>query len=67
MYRIDKTKFRAKTIDEVSNHFEYYRNISWKERFKILIYLNSIAFRIVGLREPKMNKSVFRVRSWNNG
>jgi hypothetical protein len=51
------------TVEEASNHASYYKTLSWKERFKITIYLNNIAFKIVGLPEPKLDKTVFRTHA----
>lgn len=67
MYRIDKTKFKGQTVEEAANQSEYYKHLSWKERFRIAIYLNSIAFKMVGKDEPRMDKTVFKARSVNHG
>lgn len=67
MYRIDKTKFKGQTVEEAANQSEYYKHLSWKERFRIAIYLNSIAFKMVGKDEPRINKKFFKARSRDNG
>ncbi len=67
MYRLDKTKFRGQTFENASKHSHFYKSLSWKERFRIAIFLNTIAYRLVGTGEPKMDKKVFSVRENSNG
>jgi len=62
MYRLDRNSFRASTVEEAADHSLYYKNLTWQERLRITIYLNSIAFRLVDKPEPKMDKTVFRIR-----
>lgn len=66
-YKLDKTKFKAQTAEEASGYAQYYKTLTWKERFKIAKYLNSIAYKLVNEQEPKINKTVFSVRSRGNG
>ena len=63
MYKLDRNSFKAHTVEEADNHALYYKSLSWQERLKITIYLNSIAFGLVGKPEPKMDKNVFNTRS----
>jgi hypothetical protein len=70
MYLLNRNVFKAMTVEEAANHASYYKTLSWKERFKVAMYLNSIAFnsiafKLVGESEPKLNKTVFTVRSRN--
>jgi hypothetical protein len=64
MYRLDRTAFSAQTAKEASkaDHI-YYKNLSWQERLKIANYLNSVAFNYPENDPPKMDKSIFSVRS----
>lgn len=64
MYRLDRTAFSAKTANEASKADQiYYKNLSWQERLRIANYLNSVAFNYPENDPPKMDKSVFSVRS----
>ena len=63
MYKLNRLAFKAGTVEETSNHADYYRALSWQERFKVAMYLNSIAFKLVGNDEIKMDKNCFKVRS----
>ena len=62
-YRLDKTIFKAHTAAEADNHSSYYKNISWQKRFEIMLYLNSIVFKLVNDPIPKMNKQLFSARA----
>jgi hypothetical protein len=64
MYRLDRTAFSAQTAKEASKADQiYYKNLSWQERLKIANYLNSVAFNYPENDPPKMDKSIFSVRS----
>ncbi len=63
MYKLDRNSFKAHTVAEADNHVLYYKSLSWKERLKITMYLNSIAFGLVDRPEPRMDKTVFKARS----
>jgi hypothetical protein len=63
MYKLDRNSFKAGTVEEADNHSAYYIKLSWKERFRVAMYLNSIAFKLVGEDHIKMNKKHFTVRS----
>ncbi len=65
MYKLNRTAFKAGTVEETSNHAVYYRTLTWQERFKITMYLNSIAFKLIDTKEIKMNKNYFTVKSRN--
>ena len=63
MYKLDRTAFKAQTVEEASNHASYYKTLTWQERLRVAMYLNSIAFHLVGKSEPRMNKLIFNARS----
>ncbi|MCE9538402.1 MAG: hypothetical protein K8R85_04180 [Bacteroidetes bacterium] len=65
MYKLDRNSFRACSVEEAADHSSYYKNLTWQERLRITIYLNSIAYRLVDKPEPKMDKTVFSVRARN--
>ena len=65
MYKLDRNSFKAQTVGEAENHSAYYKKMSWQERLRVAIYLNSIAFRLVDKPEPKMDKTMFSVKARN--
>ena len=66
-YKLDRTAFKAQTVEEASNHADYYKSLSCLERLKIAAYLNSVAFNYDINHPPKMDKTLFKARSRNNG
>ncbi|HMR90740.1 MAG TPA: hypothetical protein PKC69_00430 [Chitinophagaceae bacterium] len=65
VFRLDKTKFKAQTAAEASDHRAYYQALTWRERLKIAAFLNSQAFNYPPDKPPKMDKTKFRARSRN--
>ncbi|MGN7988987.1 hypothetical protein ACTJKC_16690 [Pedobacter sp. 22226] len=64
MYRLDRTAFSAQAAKEASKADRiYYKNLSWQERLKIANYLNSVAYNYPENAPPRIDKSVFSVRS----
>ncbi|MGZ3755346.1 MAG: hypothetical protein ACXVAY_11765 [Mucilaginibacter sp.] len=63
-YRLDRTAFKARTAEEASKtHREFYKTLTWQERLRIANYLNSVAYNYPEGEPPKMDKTVFRIRS----
>jgi hypothetical protein len=62
-YKLDRTAFKAQTVEEAADHSAYYKELSWQERLKIAAYLNSIAFNYPLNNPPKMDKTKFKVSS----
>ncbi len=62
MYKLDRTSFKAHKVEEADNHALYYKSLAWKERLKITLYLNSIAFGLVNQPEPRLDRTVFKAR-----
>ncbi len=63
MYKLNKNVFKAHSAEQAVDHASYYRKLTWQERLKITIYLNSIAFRLVGKPEPRLDRTAFSVRA----
>jgi len=61
-FRLDRTKFKASSFENQQNDAGYYKSLTWKKRFEIAMYLNSIAYKLVGKGEPRMDKTVFSMR-----
>ena len=66
-YRLDKTAFRAMTVQEADDYMRDYRKYNWKERLKISYYLTSLAYCFDINNPPKMDKTVFTALKEYNG
>ncbi len=64
-YRLDRTAFKAQTAVEASNHADYYKTLTWQQRLSIANYLNSIAYNYPENEMPRMDKTIFKIRSRN--
>lgn len=62
-YPLDRTKFKAQTVEEAANHAVYYKKLSWQERLKIANYLNSIAYNFPEDTPPRLDRTKFKTRS----
>ena len=63
-YPLDRTAFKAQTAEEaVKGQAAYYKSLTWQERLRIANYLNSIAYNYPENKPPKMDKTVFKIRS----
>jgi outer membrane protease len=63
-YRLDRTVFKVQTAESASqSDAAYYKTLTWQERLKIANYLNSIAYNYPENTPPKMDKTVFKIRS----
>ena len=65
MYKLDRNSFKASTVEEAADHATYYKKLSWQERLRVTMYLNKIAYKLVGEQELKMDKTVFKARAQN--
>lgn len=62
--KVDRTAFNATTAEEApKEQAKYYKTLTAKKRLEIANYLNSIAFGYDENNPPKMDKTVFSVRS----
>ncbi|MFN9590049.1 MAG: hypothetical protein ACK56A_06630 [Bacteroidota bacterium] len=62
-FRLDRTAFKAQTLEEAAQHSEYYKKLTWQERLQIADYLNSVAYNYDLNNPPKMDKTKFSVKS----
>jgi hypothetical protein len=62
-YPLDRTAFKVQTAEEASNNAAYYKTPTWQERLRIANYLNSVAYNYPENEPPRMDKTVFKVRS----
>ena len=64
-FKLERSVFKAQTVEEAANHSEYYKILTWQERLRIAFYLNSVAFNYDINNPPKMDKTKFMTRSRN--
>lgn len=62
-FKLDRTAFKAQTLQEASNHSSYYKQSTWKERMKVANYLNSVAYNFDIDNPPRMDKNKFSAKS----
>jgi len=55
--RLDKSAFKAQTVQEAADHAVHYKKLSWQERLKIAAQLNSMAFNYSLDNPPRMDKT----------
>ena len=65
-YKLDRSAFKAHTVDEAADHSAYYKKLSWQERLKAAAYLNSVAFNYPFNNPPVMDKTKFKTTSRKN-
>ena len=49
MYKLNRNAFKAMTAEEASDHSTYYKKLSWQERLKIVMYLNKVDYKLIGM------------------
>ena len=64
-YRLDKTAFQARTVQEADDHYNYWKNKSMKERLSAACYLNNQFYGTTP--QTPVNKTVFTKRKHKNG
>ena len=65
-YRLDRTSFKAQTAEEAPrSQAACYKTLTWQERLRIANYLNSVAYGYPVDNPPRLDKTVFSVRSRN--
>ncbi|WP_184546665.1 hypothetical protein [Mucilaginibacter sp. FT3.2] len=62
-FRLDRTAFKAQTAKEAADHSSYYKNLTWQERLRVANYLNSVAYNYPENEPPRIDKTVFSVRT----
>jgi hypothetical protein len=59
-YRLDRSKFKAQSAEKAADHASYYRDLSWQERLRVALYLNSIAYNYPENMPPRLDKTKFK-------
>lgn len=62
-YRLDRTAFEARNASEQVNYGKEHQNLTWQERMRIHQYLNSIAYGYDLNNPPRMDKTLFRIKT----
>jgi hypothetical protein len=62
-FRLDRTAFKAQTAKEAADQTAYYKQLTWQERLRIANYLNSVAYNYPENNPPRMDKTVFSIRT----
>jgi hypothetical protein len=66
-YRLDRTAFKAHTVNEAADHASYYKDLTFVERLKVAAYLISVAFNYPADCPPKLDRTAFSARSRSDG
>ena len=66
-YKLDRTAFKAQTVEEAADYTVYYSKLNWIDRLRVSAYLNSVAFNYSLNLPPRMDKTKFEAKSRNNG
>lgn len=62
-YRLDRTAFQARSASEQVDYGKEYQHLTWQELMKIHQYLNSIAYGYDLNNPPRMDKTVFQIKT----
>lgn len=66
-FKMDRSHFRAGKATELDNTTNYYKNLSWQESLKTAMYLNAVAYKLVGQEPISMDKTHFTIKKRSNG
>jgi hypothetical protein len=58
-YKLDRTAFKAQTVEEASHQYNYWKHQSYIERLRAAFYLNSVAFDFDVNNPPRIDKTFF--------
>ena len=60
-YKLDRTAFKIQTFQEASDNFEYWNSKTDKEKLKVAMYLNSVAYNFSPDNPPKLDRTLFKI------
>ncbi len=66
-YRLDRSHFQMLTLQEADDQWNDHSPLDWKQRLRLTLYLNSIAYGYVGQEIPVMDRTVFKARKLADG
>ena len=61
-YRLDRSAFKAQSIQEASHQYGYWKQQSYAERRRASFYLNSVAYNFDINNPPRLDRNVFKTR-----
>ncbi len=61
-YRLDRNHFQVLTLHEADVEWNDHSQLDWKQRLRLALYLNSMAYGYVGQEPPLMDRTVFQAR-----
>ncbi len=62
-FKLDRTSFKAQTATAAADHAAYYKNLSWQERLKVSLFLNSVAYNYPESMPPRLDRTKFTAKS----
>ncbi len=66
-YQLDRSHFQMLSLQEADMEWNDHSKLDWKQRLRLALYLNSIAYGYVGQEMPVMDKTVFESRKLTDG
>lgn len=66
-YRMDRGQFQILTLQEADEEWNDHSQLDWKQRLRLALYLNSIAYGYAGQEMPVMDRTVFQSRKLSEG
>ena len=61
-YRLDRTQFQILSLKEADSEWNDHSQLDWKQRLRLAMYLNSIAYGYAGQEMPVMDRTAFQAR-----
>ncbi len=61
-YRLDRSHFQMLTLKEADEEWNDHSQLDWKQRLRLAMYLNSMAYGYAGQDMPVMDRTVFHAR-----
>lgn len=66
-YRLDRGHFQMLTLQEADGDWNDHSKMDWKQRLRLMLYLNSIAYGYAGQEMPMMDRTAFQARMLVDG
>jgi hypothetical protein len=66
-YRLDRGHFQMLTLQEADTEWTDHTEMDWKQRLRLTLYLNSIAYGYAGKEVPGIDRNIFEARKQTDG
>lgn len=63
-YKFDRSAFKASTFQEAGNHYEYWKDKTFRERLQAANYLITFAYNFSMQDPPFLDRSYFTTRKF---